>query len=101
MRRNTELGAVRLRTVLGLVILGVAGYVGGKVSAPYFANSQLKDKMRAEARFAQANGPTAEQGCDNIYREVPRLATPPRPGGGQGENSPSRTSITGGPTGPA
>src|SRR2546426_11561163 len=51
MRRNTELGAVRLRTVLGLVILGVAGYVGAKVSAPYFANSQLKDKMREEARF--------------------------------------------------
>src|SRR3989442_1060910 len=91
MRRNTELGAVRLRTVLGLVILGVAGYVGAKVSAPYFANSQLKDKMREEARFAQANERTTEQVRDNIYREVQRLDIPLRREDVQVENSPSGT----------
>ncbi len=94
MRRNTELGAVRLRTVLGLVILGVAGYVGAKVSAPYFANSQLKDKMWEEARFAQANERTTEQVRDIIYREVQRLDIPLRREGIQVENSPSGTRIT-------
>ena len=76
MSRNTELGAVQLKTILMFLLLGVAGYVCAKVFPPYFANSQLKDKMWEEARFAEANERTAEQLRENIYREAQNLEIP-------------------------
>jgi hypothetical protein len=76
MLRNTELGAVRLKTILMILLLGAAGYVCAKVFPPYFANSQLKDKMFEEARFAQAHDRTPEQVRDIVYREAQRLEIP-------------------------
>ena len=68
----------RLKTILALLMLGVAAYVCARIFPPYFANSQLKDKMYEEARFAEANDRTAEQLRDNIYSEAQRLEIPLR-----------------------
>jgi len=76
MRRNTELGIVRVKTILALLMLGVAGYICARVFPPYFANSQLKDKMYEEARFAETDDRTAEQLRDIIYHEAQRLEIP-------------------------
>lgn len=78
MRRDLEGGFVRLKTILALLMLGVAGYVCARIFPPYFANSQLKDKMYDEARFAEANERTTEQLRDNVYREARRLEIPLR-----------------------
>ena len=68
----------RLKTILALLMLCVAGYICARVFPPYFANSQLKDKMYEEARFAEANDRTIEQLRDNIYNEAQRLEIPLR-----------------------
>lgn len=78
MRRDTEHGMFRLKTILALLMLCVAGYICARVFPPYFANSQLKDKMYEEARFAEANDRTIEQLRDNIYSEAQRLEIPLR-----------------------
>lgn len=68
----------RLKTILALLLLGVAGYVCKRVFPPYFANSQLKDKMYEEARFAEANERSAEQLRDIIHGEALKLDIPLR-----------------------
>ncbi len=78
MRRDTELGFVRVKTILALLILCVAGYICSRVFPPYFANGQLKDKMYEEARFAESNDRSTEQLRDIIYREAQRLEIPLR-----------------------
>lgn len=70
MNRNAELGATRLRTLIILLILAAAGFVVSRVFPPYFANSQLADKMYEEARFAEARERTGEQLRDIIYNEA-------------------------------
>jgi hypothetical protein len=94
MRRNTELGVIRLKTILGVLVVGVACYVAAKVFAPYFANSQLQDKMYQEARFAQTNDWTTEQMRDVIYREAQSCNIPLHREDIQVENSASGTRIT-------
>lgn len=78
MRCDTELGMFRLKTILALLLLGVAGYVCKRVFPPYFANSQLRDKMYEEARFAEANERSAEQLRDIIHGEAQKLDIPVR-----------------------
>jgi len=94
MRRNTELGIVRVKTMLALLMLGVAGYICARVFPPYFANSQLKDKMYEEARFAETDDRTAEQLRDIIYHEAQRLEIPLRREQIQVEKSSTGTRIT-------
>lgn len=94
MRRDTERGFVRLKTILALLMLGVAGYVCARVFPPYFTNSQLKDKMYEEARFAEANDRTAEQLRDIIYHEAQRLEIPLRREDIQVEKTSAGTRIT-------
>ena len=69
-------GFVKLKTVLALLLLGVAGFIISRVAPPYFANMQLTDKIRDEAKFAQANNRTAEQVRGNILRKALLLEIP-------------------------
>jgi hypothetical protein len=78
MRRDTELVMGRLKTILALLLLAVAGYICAKVFPPYFADGQLKDKMYEEARFAQANERRPEQLRDITYAEAQKLDIPLR-----------------------
>ncbi len=94
MRHNRELGVIRLKTILGLLVVGVACYVAAKVFPPCFANSQLQDKIYEEARFAQTNERTTEQMRDVIYREAQSLDIPLHREDIQVETSPSGTRIT-------
>ncbi len=70
MRHGDEVGASRLKTLLVLLFVAAAFFVGVKVVPPYFADSQLKDKMYEEAKYAQANRLTPEQVRDIIYKEA-------------------------------
>ncbi|MFB3921671.1 MAG: hypothetical protein ACE145_08115 [Terriglobia bacterium] len=78
MRRDSEGGFVSLKSILALLLFSVFGYVCARVFPPYFANSQLKDKMYEEARFAEANDRSTEQLRDNVLREAQRLQIPLR-----------------------
>ncbi len=79
MSRKWQRGAANLRTVILLLVVAGAIYVGAKVVPPYVANSRLQDKMWAEARFAQANRRSEEQVRESIYREAQSLDIPIRP----------------------
>jgi hypothetical protein len=76
MRRESERGAGRLKTVL--VILGVAamGYGAFKIVPCYVNNYQLQDAMRAEARFAGVQRKSSEQVRDDIYKQAMQLSIP-------------------------
>jgi hypothetical protein len=84
----------RLKTILALLLLGVAGYVCARVFPPYFANSQLKDKMYEEARFAEANERTAEQLRDIISDAAQKLEIPLRREEIHVEKNPTGTQIS-------
>ena len=94
MPRGTELGAMRLKTIVALLILGAAWYAGLKVFGPYYANSQLADKMRQQARFAQVDERSTEQLRDIIFGEAETLDIPLRREDIQIENSPPGVLIT-------
>ena len=69
---------MRLKIILALVLLGAACYAGSKVVPPYYANAQLADRMRQEARFARAEDRSAEQLRDIIFREAENQDIPLR-----------------------
>jgi hypothetical protein len=65
-----------MKTLLALLLLGVAGFILSRVFPPYFANSQLADKIKSEAKFAQASERTPEQLRANILRTALELEIP-------------------------
>ena len=66
-------GFIRVKTLLAVLLLGVAGFVILRVAPPYFSDMQLADKIRTEARFAQANNKTPDQVRASILRSALRL----------------------------
>ena len=80
--------------VIALLILGAAWYAGLKIFAPCYAYSQLADKMRQQARFAQVDEPSTEQLRDIIFGEAETHDIPLRREDIQIENSPSGVRIT-------
>lgn len=94
MKHSTERGAGRLKTLVALLLIGILGFVISRVFPPYFANSQLADKMRQEARFADANNRTNEQLRDAIYRTAQRSRIPIRPEDIQIERTSEGTRIS-------
>lgn len=59
-----------MKTIVALLLLGAASYAGLSVFAPYYANAQLADKMRQQARFARADDRSTEQLRDAIFQEA-------------------------------
>lgn len=92
--RVSDRGFIQVKTVLALLLLGVAGLVIYRVAPPYFANAQFADKIRTEARFANANDRTPEQVRGNILREALLLEIPLQSDNLRIEMSPSDTLIT-------
>ena len=78
MSRKRELGFASLKTIVVLVILGAAVYVGIKVVPLYFNNYELQDKMKEEARFALENRQSAEDLRKVIYKEAQNRDVPIR-----------------------
>ncbi len=78
MSRERELGIASLKTIVVLVILGAAVYLGVSVVPLYYNNYQLEDKMRQEAKFAQTNRRTADDLRKIIYKEAQSLEVPIR-----------------------
>jgi len=85
---------MRLKILLVLVILLVACYAGSKFIPPYYANAQLADKMREEARFARAEDRSADQLRNIILIEAQNQDIPLRSEDIQIETSPSGLLIT-------
>jgi hypothetical protein len=85
---------MRLKTIVVLVILGTACYAGSKVFASYYADAQLADKMRQQARFARVDERSTEQLRDIIFAEAESHDIPLRREDIQIENSPSGVLIT-------
>jgi hypothetical protein len=85
---------MRLKTIVVLVILGTAGYATLKAFAPYYADAQLADKMRQQARFARVDERSTEQLRDIIFDEAEGHNIPLRREDIQIENSPSGVLIT-------
>lgn len=75
-QRIPDQGFVKVKTILALLLLGVAGFILSRVFPPYFANSQLVDEAREEARFAQANDRTPDQVRANVLRAALELEIP-------------------------
>lgn len=94
MERDRELGVIRLKTILGLLVFLAACYTAAKVFLPFFADSQLKDKMYEEARYAQVNNRTPEQLRNIIYDEAQSHDIPLRREAIHVEMSPSGTRIS-------
>ena len=94
MRQYSDRGIVQLKMLLALVLLGVAAFVLYKVTPPYFANSQLADKMWNEARFAEASDRTPDQVRANILHAALELEIPLEANNVQVEMGPSGTLIT-------
>lgn len=67
-----------MKTIVALLVLGAASYAGLSVFAPYYANAQLADKMRQQARFARADEHSAEQLRDAIFQEAENRDIPLR-----------------------
>ncbi len=94
MGRRIELGTVRLKTLVALLILFAACFAGAKLFVPYYADSQLADKMRQQARFAKADERSTEQLRDIIFQEAQADNIPLRREDIQIENSPSGVAIS-------
>ena len=67
---------IKVKTLLALLLLGVAGFILSRVFPPYFANSQLGHKIKNEAKFAQPNERTPDQVRANILRAALQLDIP-------------------------
>lgn len=72
----SDQGFIRVKTLLALLLLGVAGLVIYRVAPPYLVNGQLADKIRTEARFAQTHEKTPQQVRAAILREALQLDIP-------------------------
>jgi hypothetical protein len=83
-----------MKTLLALLLLGVAGFVMSRVFPPYFSNSQLADKIKSEAKYAQANDRTPDQLRANILRTALELEIPINSDQIRIEMDPSHTRIT-------
>ena len=75
-RHFSDQGFLKVKTLLALVLLGVAGLILSRVFPPYFANSQLHDKIKNEAKFAQPNEKTPDQVRASILRSALQLEIP-------------------------
>jgi hypothetical protein len=84
---------MRLKTIIVLVIVGTACYASLKVFAPYYADAQLADKMRQQARFARVDELSTEQLRDVIFEEAERHNIPLQRENIQIENSPAGVLI--------
>jgi hypothetical protein len=83
-----------MKTVLALLLLGVAGFIMSRVFPPYFANSQLADKIKNEAKFAQPNDRTVDQVRASVLRSALLLELPLTSDNLHVEMGPSGTHIT-------
>ena len=90
----SDQGFIQLKTILAFLLLGVSGFVIYRVAPPYFSDMQLADKMRTEARFAQANNKTPDQVRASILRSALQLDIPLTSDNIQVEMDASGTHIT-------
>jgi hypothetical protein len=74
--RRSQRGAVKLKTILVLVIVIFVIFSAFKIVPAYVKDYQLSDKMQEQARFAVVNRYTEEQIRDNVFKVVEELEVP-------------------------
>lgn len=75
-RRRPERGEGKLKAIIYLAILALAGYSAVKIVPAYVSNYELSDKMQEQARYAVVNRYSEEQIRDNIFKVVQDLEIP-------------------------
>jgi len=68
-----------MKIFLGLLILAGVVYVGAKVVPIYFANFELQDTMKLEARSSLARRSSPEEVRRNVAKKAQELELPLRP----------------------
>ncbi len=76
VRRRSEKGEGRLKTIIIVVVIALFIYSAVKVVPAYVNNYQLADKMQEQARFAVVNRYTEDQIRDNIFKVCQDLEIP-------------------------
>lgn len=79
MRRNSQRGEGKLKSIIALAIIAGIIYFMVKVIPVYVNNYELEDAMKSEARFASVNRRSAEEVRNNIYAKIKELEIPARP----------------------
>jgi hypothetical protein len=74
--RFKERGGAKINLLLTLIVLGSLIFVGVMIAPPYFANYQLQDAMKTEARFAGYNRKTNEEIREDVWKKVQELGIP-------------------------
>ena len=74
--RSRERGGTKLNLALALLVLGVLIFIAAKIVPVYFAQFQLEDAIRTEARFAIANRKTDEDIRSDVLRKAQELDIP-------------------------
>jgi len=76
VRRRSERGAGKVKSVIFLAIFLLIIYSAVKIVPAYVTDYQLSDKMQEQARYAVVNRYTEEQIRDNIFKVVQDLEVP-------------------------
>ena len=76
--RNGQRGGAKIKFLVAVVILGSLAFAGVKIVPAYFANYQLDDAMKTEARFATSAYPkkSVEDVREDIFKKVQELEVP-------------------------
>lgn len=78
--RNAQRGGAKIKFLVAVVVLGSLAFAGVKIVPTYFANYQLDDAMKTEARFATSAYPkkSVEDIREDIFKKVQELEVPAR-----------------------
>jgi hypothetical protein len=73
---HREHGGGRLATMLMILVLAAAVFVGFKIFPAYFSNYQLQDSMLTEARFAVSSRKSEEDVRAAVWKKIQELGIP-------------------------
>jgi hypothetical protein len=76
--RERQRGGAKIKFLVAVVVLGSLAFAAVKIVPAYFANYQLDDAMKTEARFATSAYPkkTVEDVREDIFKKVQELEVP-------------------------
>ena len=78
MSRERERGAIKLKAIFWLLVLGVLIFVLVKTVPAIVNNYQLEDFMKTEARFAPVQKRSEEDVRENVLKKIRELGIPAR-----------------------
>jgi hypothetical protein len=74
--RNSQKGASRLKTILGILFLAALIYLAVKIVPPFVNNYQFQDALVEEARFAGVNRKDADTIRSDVFKKMQEIGIP-------------------------